>query len=126
MKRLLALAMLAFAAITGTAAIMTVQPHHAEGAFIGSINEQQARRIAADWVRGPGFGTEWVTRSDLGPAADLTVGQVIDHTREAVLAVRGDPRYCGRILQPTWIVIFDSRNRGLERRLPGDDQRAHR
>ena len=80
-------------------------PMLSAGAAEPMMTEQQARLKAAQWVRGPMFGAEVSVR---GPAADKSLTEVINHIREAVLAVRGDTRYCGLIREPTWILMWDS------------------
>ena len=85
--------------IAASVALMTTT------AIAGPLTEQQARLRAAQWVRGPGFAED---RSVRGPAADKSVAEILSHIREAVLAIRGDTRYCGIIREPTWILMWDS------------------
>ena len=85
--------------IAASVALMTTT------AIAGPLTEQQARLRAAQWVRGPGFAKD---RSVRGPAADKSVAEILSHIREAVLAIRGDTRYCGIIREPTWILMWDS------------------
>jgi hypothetical protein len=69
----------------------------------GLLTERQARIVAAEFVRGPMFGPP----GEKGPAAALSVAEIVGHIQESYLAVRGTSSYCGAIAAPTWIVIFD-------------------
>ena len=70
----------------------------------GPLTEQQARLKAAQWLRGPGFSADPSVR---GPEADRSIPEILEHIRDALLVVRGNTGYCGAILEPTWILIFN-------------------
>ena len=77
----------------------------ATSAIAAPMTEQQARLKAAQWVRGPRFSGDQSAR---GPAGDKSLAEILNHIREAVLAMRGDTQYCGVIKEPTWILMWNS------------------
>ena len=86
-------------------------------AMAAELTEQQARITAAWWVQGSVFkeATEgadaaWdaYRRSPNPPYSkmmNVKTRELLGHIEQALLVVRGDTDYCGKIKEPTWVII---------------------
>lgn len=85
-------------------------------AMAAELTEQQARITAAWWVQGSIFGGEqnpdaaWdaYRRSPNPPYSKMMnakTREILSDIEQALLVVRGDTGYCGKIKEPTWVVI---------------------
>jgi hypothetical protein len=87
-------------------------------AMAAELTEQQARITAAWWVQGPIFekngpaDAAWdaYRRSPNPPYSSMMndkTRKILGDVQQVYLVVRGDTGYCGKIKEPTWVVIGD-------------------
>lgn len=88
-------------------------------AMAAEITEQQARITAAWWVQGSifektqdGVDAVWdAYRKSPNPPYSKMMNaktrQLLQRIEQSLFVVRGDTGYCGKIKEPTWVIIGD-------------------